>query len=180
MNPTLTEATVLRDLARRVKDIAALDIQEQKRRAITDLNALRSDRPLVTSAGAAWLALCGWAALSLAWADHPAPTALGAWIAGAALLLVANGWDPAEVRQTAGETALLVAAGSSAVCFAQTASGARLWNNANVLCLSIRRTSQVMAGEILDSWFGTQYEANEVDDACLAQVEALDADYRST
>ena len=63
---------------------------------------------------------------------------------------------------------------------AQTASGARLWNNANVLCLSIRRTSEVMAGEILDSWFGTQYEANEVDDACLAQVEALDADYRNT
>jgi ribose 5-phosphate isomerase B len=61
---------------------------------------------------------------------------------------------------------------------AQTARGARLWNNANVLCLSIRRTSEVMAGEILDSWFSTQYEPNEVDDACLAQVADLDNAYR--
>lgn len=61
---------------------------------------------------------------------------------------------------------------------AQTARGARLWNNANILCLSIRRTAEAVAEEILDSWFGTQYEANEVDDACLAQVEALDAEYR--
>ena len=61
---------------------------------------------------------------------------------------------------------------------AETARGARLWNNANILCLSIRRTSHVMAREILDSWFGTSYEANEVDDACLAQVKALDEAYR--
>lgn len=61
---------------------------------------------------------------------------------------------------------------------AETARGARLWNNANILCLSIRRTSEVMAGEILDSWFATSYEPNDVDDACLAQVEALDEAYR--
>jgi ribose 5-phosphate isomerase B len=61
---------------------------------------------------------------------------------------------------------------------AETARGARLWNNANILCLSIRRTSEVMAGEILDSWFATQYQPNEVDDACLAQVNALDEEYR--
>jgi ribose 5-phosphate isomerase B len=67
----------------------------------------------------------------------------------------------------------------AALCVdAETARGARLWNNANILCLSIRRTSEVMAGEILDRWFGTQYEANEVDNACLDQVDALDADYR--
>jgi ribose 5-phosphate isomerase B len=61
---------------------------------------------------------------------------------------------------------------------AETARGARLWNNANVLCLSIRRTSEVRAGEILDSWFNTAYEPNEVDDTCLAQVAALDEAYR--
>ena len=61
---------------------------------------------------------------------------------------------------------------------AETARGARLWNNANVLCFSIRRTSEVIAGEILASWFSTQYEANEVDDACLAQVDALEEAYR--
>jgi ribose 5-phosphate isomerase B len=62
---------------------------------------------------------------------------------------------------------------------AETARGARLWNNANVLCFSIRRTSEVVAGEILDSWFSTQYEPNEVDDTCLAQVDALEEKYRS-
>lgn len=57
---------------------------------------------------------------------------------------------------------------------AQTARGARLWNNANILCLSLRATSEVIAGEILESWFATRYEPNPTDDACLAQVEALD------
>lgn len=61
---------------------------------------------------------------------------------------------------------------------AETARGARLWNNANVLCLSIRRTSEVMAKEILTAWFAHAYQPNEVDNTCLAQVEALEADYR--
>jgi ribose 5-phosphate isomerase B len=63
---------------------------------------------------------------------------------------------------------------------AETARGARLWNDANVLCLSIRRTSPVIAGEILESWFATKYEPNDVDDACLAQVAELDAAYRAS
>jgi ribose 5-phosphate isomerase B len=58
---------------------------------------------------------------------------------------------------------------------AETALGARLWNNANVLCLSMRSTSDVMAGEILDSWFGTAYKPNPTDDDCLRLVTALDA-----
>jgi ribose 5-phosphate isomerase B len=62
---------------------------------------------------------------------------------------------------------------------AETARGARLWNNANVLCLSLRRTSDVKAKEILDTWFNTAYAPNEVDDRCLRQVEALEATYRS-
>jgi ribose 5-phosphate isomerase B len=37
---------------------------------------------------------------------------------------------------------------------AQTASGARKWNDANVLALSLRRTSEPVLGEILDAWFG--------------------------
>ncbi|MCC6604471.1 MAG: RpiB/LacA/LacB family sugar-phosphate isomerase [Anaerolineae bacterium] len=63
---------------------------------------------------------------------------------------------------------------------AETARGARLWNNANILCLSIRRTSEVMAREILESWFSTHYLPNEGDDRCLRQVDALDAAYRAT
>ena len=60
---------------------------------------------------------------------------------------------------------------------AETARGARLWNAANVLCLSLRRTSEVMAREILDTWFGTHYEANDLDNACLAQVDAIEEAY---
>jgi ribose 5-phosphate isomerase B len=37
---------------------------------------------------------------------------------------------------------------------AQTADGARRWNDANVLALSLRATSQAELGEILDAWFG--------------------------
>lgn len=57
---------------------------------------------------------------------------------------------------------------------AETARGARLWNNANVLCLSLRRTSEVMAKEILDMWFDTSFAPNETDDACLAQLDELE------
>jgi ribose 5-phosphate isomerase B len=60
---------------------------------------------------------------------------------------------------------------------AETARGARLWNNANVLCLSLRRTSEVVAKEILDTWFNTSFEPNETDDACLAQLDALEDRY---
>jgi ribose 5-phosphate isomerase B len=46
---------------------------------------------------------------------------------------------------------------------AETARGARLWNNANVLCMSMRRTSEVVAKEILDMRFATSYQPNETD-----------------
>jgi ribose 5-phosphate isomerase B len=36
---------------------------------------------------------------------------------------------------------------------AETARGARKWNDANVLALSLRRTSQAVLDEILDAWF---------------------------
>ena len=60
---------------------------------------------------------------------------------------------------------------------AETARGARLWNNANVLCLSLRCTSEVIAREILDAWFSTRYRPNETDDAALAVVDAIEDDY---
>jgi ribose 5-phosphate isomerase B len=60
---------------------------------------------------------------------------------------------------------------------AKTAEGARLWNNANVLCMSLRATSEVIAGEILEAWFDTAYRPNDVDDTCLVQVEAIEAKY---
>jgi ribose 5-phosphate isomerase B len=58
---------------------------------------------------------------------------------------------------------------------AETARGARLWNNANVLCLSMRRTSEVVVKEILDMWFNTSYEPNETDDACLRMIAEMES-----
>ena len=60
---------------------------------------------------------------------------------------------------------------------AETAKGARLWNRANILCLSLRATPEVIAQEILEAWFATEYQPNEVDDTCLAQVEAIEVKY---
>lgn len=60
---------------------------------------------------------------------------------------------------------------------AETAKGARLWNKANVLCMSLRTTPEVISQEILEAWFTTAYQPNDVDDTCLAQVEALEQKY---
>ena len=47
---------------------------------------------------------------------------------------------------------------------AETARGARKWNDANVLALSLRTTSQPVLDEILDAWFATG-PSKEPDDA---------------
>lgn len=60
---------------------------------------------------------------------------------------------------------------------AETARGARLWNNANVLCLSLRRTPEVVAREILDQWFDTRYRPNPEDDECLMQLNGIEGRY---
>jgi ribose 5-phosphate isomerase B len=44
---------------------------------------------------------------------------------------------------------------------AETARGARRWNDANVLCMSLRSTSEAVASEVLDSWFESQPEPSE-------------------
>ena len=63
----------------------------------------------------------------------------------------------------------------AALCFdAETARGARLWNNANVLCISMRLTSEIVLEEIVDTWFNTSYQPNPSDEACLAIIDELD------
>lgn len=63
----------------------------------------------------------------------------------------------------------------AALCVdAETARGARLWNNANLLCFSMRLTSEIMLEEILDAWFETHYIPNENDEACLIMIDELD------
>src|SRR5256714_7869928 len=54
---------------------------------------------------------------------------------------------------------------------AQTVDGARRWNDANVLALSLRATSEPELAEILDAWFAAAPSA-EPDDR--ANVEHLD------
>src|ERR671915_2077426 len=44
---------------------------------------------------------------------------------------------------------------------AETARGARRWNDANVLVLSLRLTSPVVASEMLDAWFTTDPDPDE-------------------
>lgn len=67
----------------------------------------------------------------------------------------------------------------AAMCLdAETARGARLWNRANVLCLSLRSTSEAVALETLSAWFSTAYQPNADDDACLEEVQALEERYR--
>jgi len=45
----------------------------------------------------------------------------------------------------------------AALCVdAETAKGARLWNDANVLAISARLTTEEVAKEILDAWLGVK------------------------
>ena len=44
---------------------------------------------------------------------------------------------------------------------ASTAQSARKWNDANVLALSLRTLSDVVAAEIIDAWLASRYEGTE-------------------
>ena len=56
---------------------------------------------------------------------------------------------------------------------AETAAGARRWNDANVLALSLRTTSEPLLGEILDAWFGAEPSPDEDDVANIRHVDAI-------
>ncbi len=50
----------------------------------------------------------------------------------------------------------------AALCHdAETAKGARIWNHANVLALSMRATPEAIVKEILDLWFSTPFSEDE-------------------
>jgi len=67
-----------------------------------------------------------------------------------------------------------VAGVRAALCHdAEPARGARLWNDANVLCLSLRSTSETVAREILDAWLSTEApDPSEAEN--IEKVRALD------
>jgi ribose 5-phosphate isomerase B len=56
---------------------------------------------------------------------------------------------------------------------AQTAAGARRWNDANVLALSLRTTSRAELEEILDAWFATGPSEDGDDRANVAHVDEI-------
>jgi len=56
---------------------------------------------------------------------------------------------------------------------AATAAGARRWNDANVLALSLRATSEAELAEILDAWFATSPSDDPDDAANVAHVDEI-------
>ena len=59
---------------------------------------------------------------------------------------------------------------------APTAAGARRWNDANVLALSLRITSHAQLAEILDAWLTAGVSDDAADVANIAHVEQLERD----
>jgi ribose 5-phosphate isomerase B len=59
-------------------------------------------------------------------------------------------------------------------CDAATAAGARRWNDANVLALSLRITSHALLREILDAWFSAEASSEQEDLANLAHLMEIE------
>jgi ribose 5-phosphate isomerase B len=57
---------------------------------------------------------------------------------------------------------------------AATATGARRWNDANVLALSLRVTSEAELSEILDAWFDAEPSTEAEDRANIEHVSELE------
>ena len=57
---------------------------------------------------------------------------------------------------------------------AQTAAGARRWNDANVLALSLRLTSRAALSEILDAWFDSDASGEHEDRENVAHLVELE------
>jgi len=100
-----------------------------------------------------------------------------AWCAGAAARDVAVGRvDQAVVCCWTGTGASIAAnkvpGVRAALCAdAQTAAGARRWNDANVLALSLRATSHAQLVEILDAWFASEPSGDPRDRENIARLE---------
>jgi ribose 5-phosphate isomerase B len=64
----------------------------------------------------------------------------------------------------------------AALCLdAESAAGARKWNDANVLALSMRATSEAELGEILDAWFEGEPSADRQDRANVDHLSEIEA-----
>jgi ribose 5-phosphate isomerase B len=107
---------------------------------------------------------------------NPDERADWAWASEAAARSVADGVaDQGIVCCWTGTGASIaankVAGVRAALCAdAETARGARRWNDANVLALSLRLTSAPLLTEILDGWFAGEASTEPADAANIAHV----------
>lgn len=63
----------------------------------------------------------------------------------------------------------------AALCLdAQTADGARKWNDANALAISLRATSEAELAEILDAWFGGKASDDAEDAANVGHLGEIE------
>ena len=60
---------------------------------------------------------------------------------------------------------------------AETARGARKWNDANILAISLRAVSEEIAREMLKAWFETAPSSDREDVACLEFLKAVEKKY---
>ena len=58
---------------------------------------------------------------------------------------------------------------------AQTASGARKWNDANILTMSLRATSPAVAEEIIEAWLSSEAEDEEKEN--IGKVSRIEKKY---
>jgi ribose 5-phosphate isomerase B len=103
-----------------------------------------------------------------------------AWASEAAARDVADGRAEQAVVACWTGTGASIAANKvtgirAALCAdAQTADGARRWNDANVLALSLRLTSEAALAEILDAWFSGNSSEEDDDRANVAHLGEIE------
>jgi ribose 5-phosphate isomerase B len=106
-------------------------------------------------------------------------------VSAAAAELVATGKaDQGIVMCWTGTGATLAAnkvpGARAALCHdAETARGARTWNDANILGLSLRATSEAIALEILEAWFSTPPGEDDWNKRQLQRISELEERYRA-
>ncbi len=59
----------------------------------------------------------------------------------------------------------------------KTAAGARKWNDANILAMSLRLVSPDVAKEILDAWFQSEPDPSEAEN--IEKVATIESKYRN-
>ena len=65
-----------------------------------------------------------------------------------------------------------------ALCWdAETAKGGRMWDDANVLAMSLRSTSTAVAKEILNAWFSSDPVKTGADAELIQRAKKLDSKY---